>query len=89
MASHQRNVGPMQSSARCGAKTRQGRPCQSPQVSGASRCRMHGGKGSGAPAGNRNAVTHGAFDKQMRERAKQVGSCLAELRELEKALGVR
>lgn len=89
MASHPRSVGPMQSSARCGAKTRQGRPCQSPQVSGSSRCRMHGGKGSGAPVGNRNAVKHGAFDKQMRERTMEVRSCLAELSDLEKALGLR
>jgi uncharacterized protein YjcR len=48
---------------------------------------MHGGRGSGAPVGNRNAVKHGAFDKQMRERTAQVRSCLAELRKLEKVLG--
>ena len=89
MADRQRNVGPMQSSARCGAKTRQGHPCQAPKVSGASRCRMHGGRGSGAPVGNRNAEKHGAFDKEMRQRAAELRSCLAEMREVEKALDLR
>jgi hypothetical protein len=27
---------------RCGARTRQGKPCQSPIVKGKRRCRMHG-----------------------------------------------
>ena len=29
---------------RCGAKTRDGDPCKNPPVTGATRCRMHGGK---------------------------------------------
>jgi len=45
---------------RCLAQTRLGTACQSPAVRGSARCRMHGGKGSGAPAGNRNAWKHGA-----------------------------
>ncbi|WP_428831636.1 hypothetical protein [Erythrobacter westpacificensis] len=28
-------------------------------MNGSQRCRMHGGKGSGAPSGNRNAWKHG------------------------------
>jgi hypothetical protein len=40
---------------RCGARTRSGRPCQSPAVTGRRRCRMHGGAaGSGGPKGSRN-----------------------------------
>ena len=40
---------------RCGAKTRDGTPCQSPAVEGKVRCRLHGGaEGSGAPPGRRN-----------------------------------
>jgi hypothetical protein len=40
---------------RCGARTRHGKPCQSPSVRGKRRCRMHGGaQGSGAPKGERN-----------------------------------
>ena len=45
---------------RCLARTRSGKPCQSPAVKGKARCRMHGGRGSGAPSGNRNAWKHGA-----------------------------
>ena len=54
---------PMHRSARCGAKTRRGSPCQSPAVSGKRRCRMHGGaKGSGAPTGKRNGnYRHGRY----------------------------
>jgi hypothetical protein len=45
---------------RCLARTRSGTECQSPAVKGSMRCRMHGGKGSGAPERNRNAWKHGA-----------------------------
>ena len=45
---------------RCGARTRSGAPCRSPAIHGRARCRMHGGRGSGAPRGNRNAWKHGA-----------------------------
>lgn len=86
MSAHQRNVRPMQASPRCGAKTRSGHPCRSPIVSGGSRCRMHGGKGSGAPLGNRNAVKHGAYDKEMRARTAAVRAVLAEARGFEKHL---
>lgn len=47
------------SAPRCGAKTRSSMPCKSPAVRGNKRCRMHGGKGSGAPIGNRNTYKHG------------------------------
>ena len=48
---------------RCLARTRRGRPCQSPAVAGKTRCRMHGGAaGSGAPKGKRNGkYRHGGF----------------------------
>lgn len=41
--------------ARCGAKTRSGRPCRSLPVRGRSRCRMHGGSSTGpkTPEGRR------------------------------------
>ena len=71
-ATHKRNVGPMQKAPRCGAKTRSGTPCQAPKISGGKRCRMHGGKGSGAPRGNRNAFRHGAHTAAMKARAQQV-----------------
>ena len=48
---------------RCLARTRRGTPCQSPAVTGKTRCRMHGGAaGSGAPKGERNGNwRHGRF----------------------------
>lgn len=71
---HRRNTGPMTTSPRCGAKTRKGTPCQAPAIAGKARCRMHGGEGSGAPPGNRNALKHGfhtreerAFRQEMRQ----------------------
>ncbi|WP_370631685.1 hypothetical protein [Novosphingobium sp. FKTRR1] len=44
-------------------------------MKGAKRCRMHGGKGSGAPKGNRNAWKHGA-------RSAEAGALVAMLRNL-------
>lgn len=77
---HIRNVGPMMSSARCGARTRSGGMCQAPAVQGKRRCRMHGGsKGVGAPTGNKNAIKSGLYTKKMKARRR-------ELRELSQAL---
>ena len=33
---------------RCGARNRVGNPCQAPAMSGRRRCRLHGGKATGA-----------------------------------------
>lgn len=67
-APHKRNTDPMMQAARCGAKTRQGTPCQAPAVSGKKRCRMHGGaQGSGAPKGNQNALKHGMYSRDTLE----------------------
>ena len=54
---------PLRQVPRCGARTRSGKPCQSPAVSGKRRCRMHGGApGSGAPRGERNGnYRHGFY----------------------------
>ena len=52
---------------RCLARTRSGKACQSPAVKGNKRCRMHGGKGSGAPKANRNARKHGARSAETRK----------------------
>lgn len=77
---HMRNIAPMQSAPRCGARTRSGDPCKSPCIAGAARCRMHGGKGSGAPHGNHNARKHGAHDKEMRERTTRIHALLGDVR---------
>ena len=79
-SNHMRNTGPMLASERCGAKTRSGKTCMSPAVSGKSRCRMHGGAaGSGAPRGNKNALKHGRFTpRSHRAERRLVRSLLQE-----------
>ncbi|MEO4040785.1 HGGxSTG domain-containing protein [Hoeflea sp. CAU 1731] len=65
--SHKRNTSAMQQSPRCGAKTRNGAPCRSPAVLGKTHCRMHGGSvGSGAPPGNKNAIKHGGYTREVK-----------------------
>jgi uncharacterized protein YjcR len=69
----------MLDSPRCGARTRSGRPCESPAVQGKKRCRMHGGaKGSGAPKGNQNALKHGRFTKEARQNRKALRELIQE-----------
>ena len=66
-------AGDPNSSPRCGAKTRKGQPCQGAGVKkywmdGSityGRCRMHGGKGSGAPCGAAHGrYVHGLYSKE-------------------------
>ena len=76
---HPRNTGPMLLSQRCGARTRSGRPCQSPAVHGKKRCRMHGGApGSGAPRGNENAKTHGLYTREAIAKRRQISELLRQ-----------
>ena len=68
---------------RCGARTRSGRPCRNPPVTGKARCRMHGGaNGSGAQPGNTNALKHGRYCSFAREESLQVKSLMACLSKL-------
>ncbi len=55
----------MHLSPRCGAKTRtrNGSPCLAPAMPN-GRCRMHGGKSTGAPKGNRNGWKHGYWSAE-------------------------
>lgn len=50
----------------CGAKTRSGKPCKNKAVMANGRCRMHGGKSTGAPPEkmkkNKNAVKTGEYE---------------------------
>lgn len=52
----------------CGAKTRSGKPCKNKAMPN-GRCRMHGGKSTGAPPAkmkkNNNAKKHGLFAKYL------------------------
>ena len=49
---------------RCLARTRSGKPCQSPAVAGRKRCRMHGGTNPGAPKGNQHNFKHGRYSAE-------------------------
>ena len=83
MANHPRNTGPMRSSRRCGAKTRSGKPCMSPAVSGKKRCRMpSGAPGSGAPLGNKNALKFGLFTHEAIEERRRLQALIRSARQL-------
>ena len=83
MANHPRNTGPMRSSLRCGAKTRSGKPCMAPAVSGKKRCRMHGGApGSGAPKGNQNALKSGLFTREAIAERRKLRELIRSARQL-------
>jgi len=80
---HKRNTRPMLTSPRCGAKTRSGKPCQSPAVSGKKRCRMHGGApGSGAPQGNQNALKHGLYTREAMAERRQIRDLIRQSNKL-------
>jgi hypothetical protein len=80
---HQRNIGPMLTSQRCGAKTRSGTSCKSPAVQGKKRCRMHGGApGSGAPRDNKNAVKHGLYTREAIAQRRQLRELMRQSRKL-------
>jgi hypothetical protein len=52
----------MRGAPRCGAKTRAGGQCQCPAIRGRKRCRIHGGRSTGAPRGERNGnFKHGLW----------------------------
>jgi hypothetical protein len=72
-----REVSPTSRALRCGARTRSGKPCQSPAVRGKRRCRMHGGApGSGAPIGNKNALQHGHYTAEAIARRRQLSALI-------------
>ena len=79
---------------RCGAKTRSGGPCKNPAIAGRLRCRLHGGKSTGAktPEGRARLSAlhwkHGRSTTAAKEQAKRraaVGRAVrAELKEIER-----
>ncbi len=72
------NVGPMHAAPRCGARTRSGGGCLAHAVRGRGRCRMHGGaRGSGAQAGNTNALRHGDWSRAARARRRWTAEVIA------------
>jgi len=88
ISKHLRNTSAMLSSPRCGARTRAGKPCRSPAVSGKRRCRMHGGApGSGAPRGNKNAMKHGLYTRKAIEERRKMKDFLRQVRQQLQAIG--
>jgi len=79
---------------RCGAKTRGGAPCKNPPVTGKARCRMHGGRSTGAktPEGRARLsalhLKHGRSTTEAKAEAKrraEIGrEVRAELRDIER-----
>jgi uncharacterized protein YjcR len=71
----------MLESRECGAKTRKGARCQSPAMPN-GRCRMHGGKSTGAPKGNKNAWKHGRYSEVAKAERSFVKQLLKDGRKL-------
>lgn len=81
---------------RCGARTRSGSPCKKPAIAGKARCRLHGGRSTGAktPEGlaklralhwkHGRATTEA--NAEARRRAQIGREIRAELRTIEKEL---
>ncbi|NIK12861.1 phage terminase small subunit [Alkalibacillus almallahensis] len=55
----------------CGSKTRGGNPCKNRAMAN-GRCRMHGGKSTGAPKKNDNAKSHGLFSKYLPQETLEI-----------------
>jgi hypothetical protein len=69
----------------CGAKTRIGKPCQSPAMPN-GRCRMHGGPSPGAPKGNQNAFKHGRYSALSVQERRRFAALISKVRETEGAV---
>jgi hypothetical protein len=69
----------------CGAKNRQGNPCQrKPMANG--RCHFHGGKSPGAKPGNQNALKHGFYTKEAIEQRRAMRQLLRTSKALDKLI---
>jgi len=57
--------------SQCGAHSRRtGKPCRQPAMPD-GRCRMHGGKSTGDPKGNTNALKNGFYTKDAIEQGNK------------------
>ena len=73
---------------RCGAKTRKLAPCKAPAMLN-GRCRMHGGKSSGAPCGNKHGrYKNGHYTKTVLEERKKLYSLIKEVKNNLKDFGI-
>lgn len=73
---------------RCGARTRvnHGALCKAPAMHGKRRCRMHGGKGSGASIANKNAWKNGCYSAKARRLRSQIKQTFFKSKELIKLI---
>ena len=86
--------GPNWPGLRCGARTRSGAPCKNPAIASKARCRLHGGRSTGArtPEGRARLsalhLKHGRATTEAKAEAKrraQIGREIrGELREIER-----
>lgn len=72
----------------CGAKTREGTPCKQragwgTDHVGEGRCKLHGGKSTGAPKQNKNAEKHGLFTKYLPEETKELAESIIDINYLD------
>jgi glucans biosynthesis protein len=57
-------------------------PCQSPAVTGRTRCRLHGGAdGIGGQPGNRNAFRHGRYTAEAIAKRRMVAALIRACRD--------
>ena len=68
-------------SPRCGAKTRAGTSCKAPAMKN-GKCYLHGGKSTGAPKGNQNALKHGYYTKDSIEHRRYIRKLIKDSQEL-------
>ena len=70
---------------RCGAKTRAGGACQCPAIRDRKRCRLHGGRSTGAPKGRANGnYINGDFTAEATEERQWLRSLVRTYGKLEK-----
>ena len=70
---------------RCGARTRSGGACKNPAIKGRSRCKLHGGRSTGAktPEGKaRAAAAHTKHGRRSKAHVARVREINAELRQI-------
>lgn len=72
----------LRNAKRCLAKTRRGTACQCPAMPN-GRCRIHGGKSSGAPCGEANgSYRHGGWTHEAVEARRNASAILREVKAL-------
>ncbi len=73
---------PFKDVPKCGARSERTRqPCQQPAMAN-GRCRLHGGKSTGPPKNNQNALKHGFYTKDAIEQRKYIRQLFKRSREL-------